>query len=74
MTKTHKDSESYHLTISGTSRLILNATVPPKHFCIIKWEEVVATMMLQDLQEPKPVKQCESNVREREWDGEKIVA
>jgi hypothetical protein len=52
----------------------LNATVPPKHLCIIKWEEVVATMLLQALQEPKPVKQCESNERERERDGEKIVA
>jgi hypothetical protein len=36
---------------------------PPKQFCIIKWEEVVATMLLQALQEPKPVKQCESNER-----------
>jgi hypothetical protein len=44
----------------------LNATVPPKHFCIIKWEEVVASMLLQALQEPKPVKQCERNERERE--------
>jgi hypothetical protein len=31
-------------------------------------------MLLQALQEQKPVKQCESNEREREWDGEKIVA
>jgi hypothetical protein len=33
-------------------------------------EEVVATMLLQALQEPKPVKQCESNERERVGWGE----
>ena len=38
-------------------------------FCIIKWEEVVATMLLQALQEPKPVKQDDSNQREKEMDN-----
>jgi hypothetical protein len=33
--------------------------------CIIKWEEVVATMLLQALQEPKPVKQDDNSERER---------
>jgi len=38
-------------------------------FCFIKWEEVVASMLLQALQEPRPVKQCESNERERDgWE------
>jgi hypothetical protein len=38
-------------------------------FCIIKWEEVVVSMLLQALQEPKLVKQRESNEREREgWE------
>ena len=38
-------------------------------FCIIKWEEVVASILPQALQEPKPVKECESNERERErWE------
>ena len=40
-------------------------------FYIIKWEEVVASMLLQALQEPKPVKQCESNERERERERER---
>ena len=42
--------------------------------CIIKWEEVVATMLLQALQEPKPVKQDDNNERKREGDGENLVA
>ena len=34
--------------------------------CIIQWEEVVATKLLQALQEPKPVKQDDSSEREKE--------
>jgi hypothetical protein len=34
--------------------------------CIIKWEEVVATMLLQALQEPKPVKQDDNSEGEKE--------
>jgi hypothetical protein len=41
---------------------------------IIQWEEVVATKLLQALQEPKPVKQDANNERRREGDGENLVA
>ena len=41
---------------------------------IIQWEEVVATKLLQALQEPKPVKQDDNNQRKREGDGENLVA
>jgi hypothetical protein len=51
----------------------LDATVSSKAVSVLlNGKRFVASMLLQALQEPKPVKQCESNERER--DGKNLVA